>query len=204
MGNAYIGVRGAKRSGKDTFTNYLVSELVIHLISRSIVRTSFAKNLRLAVAQIFGFDPEFVFSDEFKPFVTHVYPLPGRHMFDEEKPLTGRELLQYFGSEVCREMDNDCWARAPFTEVEREHDNALCFITDLRFPNEADQLLQHHSFIIKVERPGFDGDGHISERALDDFEDDDFIVDNSGTEEDLANEAKKIAAVIAERLTRGD
>ena len=205
MGNVYIAMRGAKRSGKDTFTNYLMSELNTHLGSRPIVRTSFARHLREAIALIFGFDSEFVFSDKFKDFETHVYPIPtdSASGFDPTRRLNGRELLQYFGSDVCRAMDSDCWARAPFTEVNRIHHNALCFITDLRFPNEVIQLQKHRSFIIKIERPGFNGDGHISERALDDFDDDDFIVNNSGTEKDLAKEARKIATVIAGRLSSG-
>jgi len=200
MSNVYIGIRGAKRSGKDTFASYLMNELSAY----RRLKTSFAEHLREAVALIFGFDNEFVFSDEFKDYETHVHALLGDHPFDPQQPLTGRELLQYFGSEVCREMDTDCWARAPFTAVERDYDNMVCFITDLRFPNEAEQLRKHKSFIIKIERPGFNGDGHISERALDDFEDDDFIVNNSGTTGDLAREAKKIAAIIAERLTSED
>lgn len=204
MSNTYIGVRGAKRAGKDLFTTFLFNSLSERFYNRPVVRTSFAKNLRKAVALIFGFSEEFVFSDDFKPFVTEIHALRGDHLFNHKKPLTGRELLQYFGSEICREMDNDCWARAPFFTTECEHNNALCFITDLRFPNEVKQLQRHRSFIIKVERPGFDGDDHISERALDDFNNDDFIITNSGTIEDLAEEANKIAAVIAGRLTSED
>jgi hypothetical protein len=245
MDNLYIGIRGAKQAGKDTLGSSLnialiTSDLVPHI---RLALASFSQNLKDAVALVFGFDPVLVHSEDFKKMLTHVHPIElssteyetdddGNivgvdHYWhsvarwgNKDKFMTGREVLQRFGSDVCRILDSDCWARAPFIEIERDsairkahaerypddypYKPTICIITDMRFPNEVDELRKRDSLIIKIERPGYNGDGHISERALDNFDGDDIIIKNFGTREDLRREATTVAAVISERLQRGD
>jgi hypothetical protein len=162
-----------------------------------IKQRSFASNLRDVVAQIFGFDAEFVYTDDFKEMTTHVKdPADGT-------PMTGRRLLQYFGTDIGRAMDENCWARGPLTWFTLENAD-IGVIADCRFPNEVDAIRKStalNTFIIKVERDGCDGDSHASERSLDDFDEDDFVIMNNGTLEDLQNEARRVARIIVERVS---
>lgn len=59
-------------------------------------------------------------------------------------------------------------------------------ITDVRFPNEAKSIKSRQGFLIRVNRPSVEtNDSHESEIALDNYEDFDLVIDNSGTIEDL-------------------
>lgn len=55
----------------------------------------------------------------------------------EEESLSNRELLQIFGSEICREMYPDCWAVATLKQIHQDNP-AIALIADVRFPNEID------------------------------------------------------------------
>ena len=47
----------------------------------------------------------------------------------------------------------------------------VVFISDMRFPNEADLVKELGGCVIRIQRPGLDdGDGHASEHALDDYQ----------------------------------
>jgi len=75
-------------------------------------------------------------------------------------------------------------------EFENIYPNWL--ITDTRFPNEAEAVLNKKGLLIRVNR----GDGktgtHPSETALDDYRNWDYVIDNNGTIEDLVKEIKRI------------
>lgn len=198
MTKALVGIRGALQAGKDTTGQFLIQQL--GSADYKVERKSFADNLKEAVALIFGFHPNYVFSDHFKTGSTNVTRLevPGEQGV---KKLTGRELLQFFGTEICRSMDYNCWARGPINHF-KQNDVDIGIITDLRFPNEVRVLRDEDipSFIIKIERPGFEGDGHASERSLDYYDGDDFIIINDGTLEDLERSTLEVSRQIIERV----
>jgi len=186
-----IGIRGALQSGKNTVANILSECFDIRFY---VEQRSFAANLRLAVSMIFGVDTDDEVYEDFKKSETHVMNL---YAAGECDLLSGRELLQFFGTEICRTMDPDCWARGPITYFKKE----LCdigIIPDLRFPNEVNAIRDNdvHNFIIKVERPGFTGDNHESEHALDNYKKDDFIIVNDGILDDLRTKVGLIAEQI--------
>jgi len=93
----------------------------------------------------------------------------------EQAYLTGREWLQIFGSEICREMWADCWAQNTILRIGRQHPR-YALISDARFPNEIKVLLHHNHpnihpepIFLKLCRNPLN-DKHFSETALDNFD----------------------------------
>lgn len=54
-----------------------------------------------------------------------------------QQKLTNRQILQIFGSEICRKMYADCWAVATLKQIHQDNP-AIALIADVRFPNEID------------------------------------------------------------------
>lgn len=78
-----------------------------------------------------------------------------------------RRLLQVFGTDVGRAMlGEDVWVDAMARKLDAMDGDIV--VTGVRFPNEA-RLVEAQGTLIRVERPGFTGDGHASEHGLDDW-----------------------------------
>ncbi len=81
-------------------------------------------------------------------------------------------------------------------------------ITDMRFPNEVQAVKEREGVTIRINRPrnnpginDYDmtkDSDHISETALDDYVDFDYVIDNTGTIEELISKVKEI--LIKERI----
>ena len=86
------------------------------------------------------------------------------------KPLTGpmsvREVLQYWGTEVFRKAYHNVWADACIRAV-RKSGCELAIITDCRFPNEVEVAKNEGGKVVRLTRNIFPGDAHASETALD-------------------------------------
>ena len=67
------------------------------------------------------------FSGETHPSWTEEIPKTG--------PMTGREVMQIFGTEICRKLYGDCWARGTYNKIKSEG-YELALVADARFPNE--------------------------------------------------------------------
>lgn len=96
---------------------------------------------------------------------------------------TDRELLQIFGTEVGRNIDEDLWVK---TLLDSLDDNGFYIISDLRFKNEAAALKELGAKLIRVNRASTQM-SHSSENNLDDYPDFDITIENDGTIEDLIN-----------------
>jgi hypothetical protein len=95
--------------------------------------------------------------------------------------LSARELLQFFGTNICRKMYSDCWVLATLKKI-KDDNPALAIITDCRFDNEVLLSKEIGAKVIKLLRKPIE-DNHISETALDPSNFDqtkfDAIIDNS-------------------------
>lgn len=150
---------------------------------------------------------EFAFADGIKDFCIDVLGLKHEqcHGSDEEKNtftkykwedtpqfhlgrddadcMTGREVMQIFGTECVRAWFGNVWADATIRKIQRTECD-LAVITDNRFPNEVEATLgQPKGYIIRLTRSPFAGsDSHVSETVLDDFNWDRpkcFVLDNA-------------------------
>lgn len=129
--------------------------------------------------------------------------------------LTPRLLLQLLGTEAGRQIIHpNIWVNALFSTYEEEITfsfGSQWIITDVRFPNEAQAIKDKGGILIRVNRtrfikeydpmvgviewipiPGVDFTPHLSETALDDYNDWDFVIDNNEGIPELINKIEEI------------
>ena len=101
------------------------------------------------------------------------------NLLDRRRCMTAREVLQYFGTDVVREMFCDGWATATMARIGRDRP-ALAVITDGRFPNEVAVVNANGGKTLRLLRDVCSLDAHVSETALDDLPDETFthVLDN--------------------------
>lgn len=107
--------------------------------------------------------------------------------------MTGREMLQKIGTNAMRnQIHPNVWVNAVMVKYTPKINKWI--ITDLRFPNELYALQKENAYLIRINRDSVNiGDTHISETALDNFDNWDCIVDNNEQLEDLFERARNIA-----------
>lgn len=97
-------------------------------------------------------------------------------------PMTARQVLQYWGTEIFRKAYHQVWADACIRKI-RKSGCSLAVITDCRFPNEVEAIQQAGGKVIKLTRVVFPDDNHPSETSLDPENFDqgrfDFVLDNA-------------------------
>lgn len=105
--------------------------------------------------------------------------------------LTPRLILQLLGTDCGRQIIHpNIWVNALFADY---HELCSWIITDVRFPNEAKAIKDRRGIVIRVERCNEDGSSygwgnpnanHESETALDDYEFD-YVINNNTSIDDL-------------------
>lgn len=170
---------------------------------------SYADSLKRDVCiNILGLSYESVYgTDEQKNAPTHIMwesfpgvytdgPVPAKwakHLYYHEPGnMTGREVLQFVGTEIFRKMYGNCWVDATFKKIERDAPILAC-ITDCRFPNEVEGSQKVGAKVIRLTRNVLQ-DNHTSETALDGYEGFDIILDNSAM--DVATQCKESQKIL--------
>jgi hypothetical protein len=90
--------------------------------------------------------------------------------------MTHREFLQFFGTDICRKMYEDIWRAKLIEDISRESP-LLAVIDDCRFPDEIETIQSSGGKVIHLTRSKFT-DGHVSESALNNFNEFDYVIDN--------------------------
>ena len=124
--------------------------------------------------------------------------------FDSIKPnrMTVREFLQRLGTDAMRHgLHPNTWANAFWEDYKPKSWKAIegkpigmypdWIITDVRFPNEADSVLNHGGILIRVNRDGDTGN-HPSETGLDNWKLWNYVIDNNGSIFDLIIKIEEI------------
>lgn len=105
--------------------------------------------------------------------------------------LTIRQLMQYFGTEICRKFfGKDVWINCTL-----KHCNVPTIISDCRFWNECLAIKEHGGIVIYVNRPSLIASSHQSEvECIDMYNNDafDYVINNNGTLKDLFNKVKNL------------
>lgn len=188
-----IGLIGRKRSGKDTVAAHLVENY-------GHTRLAFADGVRDALYRL---NP--LIADRSDWDIHRVADLVDAVGWENAKEDTEiRSLLQRMGTDAVRDVvGEEAWVKAlerkvdqfPILQVEglRRPITPRIVITDVRFPNEAEYVIDEGGTIVRILRPDTDmsGDTHISETALDFFSADVTLV-NDGTVEDLHREVDEM------------
>ena len=200
-----IGFVGFIGSGKDTAADYLVN-------FHGFRRDSFANTLKDAVAAVFGWDRTLLegrtkeareWREQVDPWWSERLNMPN---------LTPRWILQYWGTEVCRQgFHDDIWIASVENKMRKTTDNIV--ISDVRFPNEIRAIHNAGGKVIWVQRgelPSWhimaakanNGDIFAAEKlkalgvhAIETAwvcKDIDFTVSNNGSIDDLFNQIKSL------------
>ncbi len=146
---------------------------------------SFADPLKLFCMDVFGLTHKQCYgTDEDKNSVTKLrwsdMPNVERYALDPNREfMTARQLLQYFGTNIIREMFNNAWVNATISKITRDAPK-LAIIVDARFPNEINGTIEVGGRVIRLLRDICEKDNHPSETALDDFPlgDYSYVIDN--------------------------
>ena len=123
--------------------------------------------------------------------------------------LTPRKLLQLLGTECGREiLHPNIWVNALFADYSDrqfrgstyESQISKWIITDCRFPNEAQAIVDRGGIVIRVNRYDENGmpyktlNNHPSETSLDNYEFD-HVINNNGSIEELIEKIKQLNLV---------
>jgi hypothetical protein len=97
--------------------------------------------------------------------------------------MTARQVLQYFGTDIIRNMCDNAWVNATINKIRRDaatYHIKLALITDARFPNEINTINEIGGKTIRLLRDVAGKDVHVSETVLDDYPRDKFslVIDN--------------------------
>lgn len=126
-------------------------------------------------------------------------------LYDECRELFGMEgkdawLLQSWAEDRRQNCGADYWVKRLQQWTSQNSDDVV--ITDVRYPNEAEWIREHGGLLWRVDRDeplediARDPD-HISERALDDWDDWDAVIPNEGS---LLELRQKVHAIAVQQL----
>ncbi len=167
-------VSGKANSGKDTTCEFM----------DNYVKTKGLKVINLQ------------FSSYIKKYAKEISEWSGE---EDSKP---RTLLQQLGTDIIRKkIDNNFFINRIIGDI-KVYSYYFDFITisDARLPEEMDAIYNEFKNVYRIEikRPNFNNNlnkeekKHITEIALDNYKDYEYIIDNNGTLEELNIKAKKI------------
>ena len=168
-----IGITGLKTSGKDT-----TFEAIRTLTGGLAVRRAFADNLKRLGALALGYDYAKMDAFKEKGAIDVFDDASASNSGDAISVVTGRQYLQNLGVGAREVFGSNFWVDQvlPLDRARREliwcyHPELLelpkwAVVTDVRFPNEAQRVLDLGGEVWEVVRPGLESDGHASEVPL--------------------------------------
>jgi hypothetical protein len=166
-----IGLSGKLKSGKDS----VFAEILKHS-PRPWQLVKFADKLKQMTSIILNCTPADLESHEYKDTLVHWLGVTPRH------------ILQVMGTEFGRNMLHpDIWVNSLLSQ-HRPFDYWCC--TDVRFVNESEGIRKLGGLVIRINRNTNSTDTHLSETALDNYTDWDYVIDNNGTLEELKEKVK--------------
>jgi len=148
---------------------------------------SFADPLKRFCVDVMGLREEQCFgTDDDKNTLAEPYAWEDFHKLgcdvlagrEPEQVMTGREVMQQFGTNIMRVLNFDIWTNATIRQIKRETPG-IAIICDVRFINEVTCIQEAGGKVMRLMRAPFSGqDEHSSETALDGYEGFDAFVDN--------------------------
>ncbi|MBB18354.1 MAG: hypothetical protein CMP20_02640 [Rickettsiales bacterium] len=184
-GVAIIGLGHKKGSGKDATADILEN----HALSNGVkvLRIAFAYTLKAVVGIMFGLEADQLTTQE------------GKAAVDPFWDVTPRQMLQWVGTDCFRNvLHPKIWITVLLRRLVaalNPDEDTLVLITDVRFPDEANAIRKWGGVVWRIDRPSVleaeaeakaaNNPPHVSETALDDYENWDAFIPNDGTLEEL-------------------
>lgn len=126
----------------------------------------FADTLKNMCIELFGMEPNMVYGTDDQKNQNTVYnweDMPTNT--GKTGPMTSRDFLQYFGTVIVREINQNAWVQSTIKRIQSE-DSGVAIVPDVRFPNEVQAIKHAGGVVIRMERDPFTCD-HKCESALD-------------------------------------
>lgn len=194
-----IGLNGRLKSGKDT-TYGIICE-ILEPQSIEVKQVSFAKVLKLSAAASIGSTVANL--ENWKNDEDVYFTRPDGTTF------TAREYLQWYGTEAHRELFSDnFWVDValpqPYSPEGNWHpsmayEDAVYVVTDMRFPNEAQRVIDLGGHTVKVVREAETKfSNHPSEQNIDHMIE--YFLDNTTTLDDLRKRTERMLDSFAHSL----
>ena len=127
---------------------------------------AFADVLKEFAVDVLGLEPNQVYgTNKEKNSPTHLLweNMPTMPTASSKGPMTGREVLQYFGSDICRKMYENIWFDACIRSIRKDKPE-LALISDVRFSNEIKGVQDEGGVVFGLPRNLFN-DSHKSEQV---------------------------------------
>lgn len=180
-----IGLSGYARSGKDTVAG-IINRLYGHQ------QISFAAKLKELA---YDLDP-IVSITNFGRDQGRLAEMVDNLGWEKSKECEEvRRLLQVLGTKVREHLGSDIWVLAAMQglRIGAPGSSRLGYVfSDVRFPNEADEIQRRGGSVLRIVRPGVEPvNPHVSETALDAWDFDGFI-HNDKTLDDLEDTVRKV------------
>lgn len=145
----------------------------------------------------------FKFAQPIYDIMKATHEIAGLDNFKDTKLLTwvgtdwGRSINENIWVDNCLKRINQAERQGCYLSNESFVNNF--FVTDVRFPNEAEALKGNGFFLVKVDRetrPQEERASHLSENALNDYKKWDFVINNNDTIENLYEQLQTVVQVI--------
>ena len=208
-----LGITGSAQSGKDTFAEMLAEELEKQTDCRFVLM-AYAYELKLRVQKDFDLSYEQLWGT-LKEVEDRRYRRLPRYrggIRSDSGALPGlywtpREIMQNYG-QFYRTIDYGFWVKHLFGVI-KQNDYKNVIITDVRYPNEAQPIVDSDGYVIKINRGNkaeIHNQYHSSEISMDKYDKIDFIVGNNDTLDELRFNAVDVVKQIvdAENNKKGD
>ena len=187
-----IGISGKALSGKDTSANML-KRLYMYPDTTYKFYANNLKDMKVYAPVIIVH-----FADMLKETAKVMCNLDDWDVNDQDGKrqtikwlgITVRELLQKLGTCIRQGIDNEFWIKSLYAENEYVEN---IIIADVRFPEEVKSIKDRGGIVLRLVRDGAGAGNHISETALDDYTDWDYVIENNGTLEDLFEKLREFS-----------
>jgi hypothetical protein len=187
----FIGLGHYKRTGKDSFANFLIQELHDLNPELRVVKKSLAWKMKQICHELYAWaglrEPEFYETEEGSRLREVVLPALGK---------SPRQVWIAFGTDAVRdEVYADTWLRHFFSQ---DYNCDVLIVPDVRFPNEVNEFEIRNGVLIKVVRPGYGPGPNKPDRELLGFRRWTNVIGEVGTMQSLQYWARKYAAWITD------
>jgi hypothetical protein len=160
-----VGLSGRKQSGKSSTAAFLERWYEAEVLH-------FADPLKRFCIDVLGLEEEQCYgTEDDKNSLTDLRfeDMPGDALDDwEPGPMSARHVLQFFGTDIVRQMKPSAWVDATMRRAAGSL-APLVVIADVRFPDEADAILAAGGEVIRLARQIDTEDQHYSETALNQY-----------------------------------
>lgn len=199
MKKIVILLSGKMKSGKNELANHLEKEFTN--FGLDVKLDYFAHELKENCAQDFK-KLESILNEYYKRYKNIEFKTHYENWFEKKTPIT-RAILQIYGTEIFRNRVDDNWWVNKLKEKILWCSNDVFLITDCRFPNEILNIYDNNYLVytIRLTRDINKGKtrNHISETALDNWKDWNYLIDNHERPlSELIESSKEIAKDIYE------